>query len=103
MESGDGIRGRVAWTGERRASAIEASGRAPGPGRPGPFVVSWLLAFAKAAVRWPWPHLCAPGQIKRRHLPRVHFTYVPRAATATPTGPVLSSPLTSRRGKAHYP
>ena len=107
----DGIWGRgnpgarsVAWTGggpARRAG----SGRAPA-GRPDPF--GCVLAFGacrggrEVALA---SSLCAPGQIKRLHLPRVHLTYVPRAATATatPTGPVRSSPLTSRRGKAHYP
>lgn len=62
-------------------SATVGSGRAR-PAGPGPFCCVFLqrrFAVALASPR------CATGQIQRRHLPRVCFTYVPRAATATAT------------------
>ena len=95
----------VAWTGGEPARRT-GSGRAPRPA--GPFVSVLAFGACKGGREVALASsLCAPGQIKRRHLPRVPFTYVPGAATATATatatGPVRSSPLTSRRGKAHQP
>ena len=97
MESGGGIRGRVAWRGQEES---QRDGRGVGAprGRPDPFGCVLAFGACKGGRELALASsLGAPGQMKRRHLPRVYFTYVPRAATPTATGPVRSSPLTSRR------